>query len=188
MGSHLAVGVLHREGEVCAAHLPAMDSSHLNEEGGSKGSWGGYAMGYEGSGLMDWRSFNPRKLSDSTGGSELIQGAAAMKALLGWRILFRGLRQAQEPPSELFVDASATIAGSDPELEKVPREMKYMAVRYAMLREAQNVGAARLVKVHTTVNPSDLMTKPIVGKQFEFLRGIVMGEWRWSRADQAPID
>ena len=55
-----------------------VDSSVLNGPG--SGSFGGFGMFYEGSGLMDWRCFAPKRLSESSATAELIMATAASKA------------------------------------------------------------------------------------------------------------
>ena len=65
-------------------------------------------------------------------------------------------------------------------MEKVSREMKYMAARYDMLRQAEIAGAIHLTKVHTSLNIADIFTKPLAGEDFRRLRAMVMGCEAWT--------
>ena len=133
------------------------DSSVLNAPG--SGSFGGHAMCYEGSGLMDWRCFVPRRLGDSSATAELIVATEACKAALGHRILFRELQVDQARPTLLLTDAQAAKNGAA--MEKVSRNMKYMSARYAVLRQSEHAGATALTKAGTKANIADIFTKPL---------------------------
>ena len=151
------------------------DSSLVNAPGG--GSFWGFCSCFEGSGLLDWRCLVPRRLADSSAGTELIMGTAAVKSILGQRMFFRELRPPQPEPSSLFLDAQAVLSGA--EMERVSCEMRYMAARLSMLRDAQAAGAAKLEKVGTKDNLADIFTKPLVGPQFARLRDFIMGRTPW---------
>jgi len=155
------------------------DSSLINAPNG--GSFGGHCSCFEGSGLIDWRCFVPRRLTDSSAGAELIISTAAVKNILGNRMFLRELGCSQGEPSALYLDAQAVLSGA--EMERVSKEMRYQAARYAMLREARDVGAVDLLKIPTTGNLADLFTKPLVGEQFRRLRDCVMGVSQWTLTD-----
>jgi len=145
------------------------DSSLVNTDGG--GSYGGFAFGLEGnSGYVDWRCIVPRMLSDSSAGVELIMATLATKSMLGYRMLLKELRVLPEGPMPLYLDAKAVIQGAD--MEKVTREMRFMAVRYAMLRQVVDDKKIELKKVDTEWNRGGIFTKPLVGEAF--LRGRAM--------------
>jgi len=152
------------------------DSSVLNAGAGQ--SFGGHCSCYEGSGLLNWRCFVPRRLSDSSAAAELIVATSAAKWILGQRMLSAELRQGQEGPSPLYLDAQATLQGTA--AEKVSRDMKYMAARYAILRQTETSGEVVLRKVHTTDNLADLFTKPLSGDTFRRLRDRAMGLAAWT--------
>jgi hypothetical protein len=161
--------------------LTFADSSLINAENG--GSFGGFCSCYEGSGVFDWRCFVPRRLADSSAGAELIMSSAAVKNILGNRMFLKELGQEQEGPSALYLDAQAVLNGA--EMERVSREMRYQAARYAMLRDAQQAKTVELKKVPTADNLADIFTKPLVGPQFRHLRSMVMGIEPWSVAHEA---
>ena len=152
------------------------DSSVLNAGAGQ--SFGGHCSCYEGSGLLNWRCFVPRRLSDSSAAAELIVATSAAKWILGQRMLSAELRQGQEGPSPLYLDAQATLQGTA--AEKVSRDMKYMAARYAILRQTETSGEVVLRKVHTNDNLADLFTKPLFGDTFRRLRDRAMGLAAWT--------
>ena len=114
-------------------------------------------MCYEGSGLMDWRCFAPKRLGDRSATAELIMATAASKAALGHRMLFDELRQAQVGGTPLCIDARAVKNGS--EMDKVSREIKFMAAHYDVLRQAETAGAIKLTKAHTLANLVDIRPK-----------------------------
>ena len=59
------------------------------------------------------------------------------------------------------------------------REMKYMAARYAIMRESVRAGEVVLRKVATQDNLADIFTKPLVGEDFQRLRARVLGHEAW---------
>ena len=61
------------------------DSSLLNAGDGAH--FGGFCSGYEGSGILNWRCFVPRRLSDSSAAAELVVATSALKWMLGQRML-----------------------------------------------------------------------------------------------------
>ena len=115
----------------------------------------------------------PRKLSDSSAGAELIQATITLKAILGFRIMARELRLTPTGPTPLHMDANAVLLGV--KREKVAKEMRYMAGRYAMMRNAQDNGDIKLTKVSTLDNKADICTKPIVGNEFKRHRARLLG-------------
>ena len=80
-------------------------------------------------------------------------------------------------PTEIFLDARAALDGAGS--EKVSKAMKFMAARYAMMRQAAEAGQVSLQKIETTLNVADLFTKPLVGGTFVRLRDRVMGVTDW---------
>ena len=58
--------------------------------------------------------------------------------------------------------------------------MKYMAARYAILRQTETSGEVVLRKVPTTDNLADLFTKPLSGDTFRRLRDRAMGLAAWT--------
>ena len=71
------------------------------------------------------------------------------------------------------MDASAVLHGT--KREKVTRVMKYMAMRYAMMRDGVENGVITLHKIPTELNCADLFTKPVVGVLFQQLRALLLG-------------
>ena len=96
-----------------------------------------------------------------------------MKAILAHRMLLTELRLLTPGPTALYLDANAVINGA--EMERVTREMRFMAARYSMLRLAVNDGRIVLAKVHTELNKADIFTKPLTGEDFRRCRALVLG-------------
>ena len=78
-----------------------------------------------------------------------------------------------EGPTKLFLDANAVINGA--EMERVTRQMRFIAARYSMLRQAVAGGRIELAKVDTTLNKADNFTKALTGEVFFRCRALVMG-------------
>jgi hypothetical protein len=134
-----------------------VDSSLFNAP--NSGSFGGYTLYFPGSGPFAWNCTVPRKLTDSSGGAELVMSTIATKAVLGWRIVMRELGLGDPEPTNLRMDATAPLLGTAS--EKVARNMRYLSARYAMVRDASNTGEIHLSKVHTSENLADPLTKPL---------------------------
>jgi hypothetical protein len=134
-----------------------VDSSLLNAP--ESGSFGGYTLYFPGSGPFAWNCTVPRKLTDSSGGAELVMSTIATKAVLGWRIVMRELGLADPEPTNLRMDATAPLLGTAS--EKVARNMRYLSARYAIVRDATRQGETRLSKVSTSENLADPLTKPL---------------------------
>jgi len=141
--------------------------------GGGAGNFGGYCASLPGSALIDWKCFTPRKLADSSAAAELVMATAAVKSVLGHRLLFKELGMIEDGPTDFMVDAQAVLSGA--EMEKVTRDMRYMAARYEMIRAAERDGAIRKLKIDTKLNCADIFSKPLAGKDFFRLRAMVLG-------------
>ncbi len=53
--------------------------------------------------------------------------------------------------------------------------MKYMAMRYAMIRDGVENGAIALRNIPTELNCANQLTKPVAGKLFRQLRALLLG-------------
>ena len=158
-----------------------MDSSLLNSYG-AVGSYGGSVMLFPGGGGSFSTSVSvPRKLTDSSGGAELVQSTLALKTVLGFQILARELRLHSRAPTPISMDANAVLIGT--QREKVSKEMRFVSCRYAMLRSAIASGHVRMDKVATEDNIADICTKPLVGETFFRHRAAILG----LTADAAPL-
>ena len=176
-----ALRLTYRRPTAGAKWVTFSDSSLMNAGDGEH--YGGFCSGYEGSGILNWRCFVPRRLSDSSAAAELVVATAALKWTLGQRMLCEELRQGQGGPTPLYLDAQAALQGVAS--EKVARDMKYMAARYAIMRQSVRAGEVVLCKVHTHDNLADMFTKPLVGEAFRRLRARIMGLEGW-RIHSAP--
>jgi len=117
--------------------------------------------------------FSPRKLADSSAGSELIMATWAAKAIMAFRMLQRELKLGPIGATPLEMDATAVLSGA--EMETVTRKQRFNAARLGMLRQWAQDMALRLVKVGTVDMRSDIMTKPVVPvKQFQRLARLIL--------------
>ena len=151
------LGITYRECADPGAWQADVDSSLINAP--NAGSFGGYVLYYPGGGPFAWNCTVPRKLTDSSGGAELVMSTIAAKAILGWRIFMREIGCQGPGPTTLRMDANAALLGTA--REKVTRGMRYLSARYAMVRDAVETGEITLVKVPTTDNLADALTKPL---------------------------
>ena len=79
-------------------------------------------------------------------------------------------------PTEIFEDNQGTI-----DLVANPvhhRRTKHIEVKYHYVRDAQEKGRARIVKVHTTLNHADILTKATDQATFTRHVGLIMVERR----------
>ena len=127
--------------------------------------------------------FSPRKLADSSAGSELIMATWAAKAIIGLRMLQRELRMGPTEATPLELDATAVMNGAV--METVTRKQRFNAARLGMLRQWALDKALRLVKVGTGDMRSDILTKPVVPvKQFQRLARLLLT----GNAEEQPGD
>jgi len=89
------------------------------------------------------------------------------------RLLYRELGAAQATPTPIRTDAKVLIDGA--RCQKVSQESKWVATRYAMVREAQEDGSLVLVQWPSAENAADLFTKPLTGEAFARHRALVLG-------------
>jgi hypothetical protein len=133
------------------------DSSCLNgPEPGS--SYGGYTIGFPGSGVVQIGCLVPSKLSDSTAGSEAILACHCVKAIVGVRMLLEQLDLKQLAPTPMAMDASAVIDGT--KMNRVTKATRWLAARRAILKQMIEDHVMRLVKAPTATHVPDILTKP----------------------------
>ena len=155
-------------GERCAAWC---DSSSCNRGAGE--SYGGFSFGWPRSGLIAWRVLVPKRLTDSSWGSELISATLVLKAVLALRIQLRELSMTFDRPTVVHMDAAAVLLGR--QAEHLSRNNRYMAARYAMIREAESALALKYVEILGSLNVADLFSKPLVGAAFRLMRAMALG-------------
>ena len=136
-------------------------------------SMGGYSVYFEGSGVAIAECFSPRKLADSSAGSELVMATWAGKAVLALRMLQRELRLGPSGATPLELDATAVLNGAV--METVTRKQRFNAARLGMLRQWGIDEALRLEKVDTDDMRSDILTKPVAPvKRFQRLAWLLL--------------
>ena len=92
---------------------------------------------------------------------------------MGFRILLKELGFAPSSSTVIHTDARVLIDGT--RCRKVSNESKWMSVRYAMARRAEEINAIFLVKCPTESNMSDILTKPLTGQPFARHRCAILG-------------
>ena len=122
-------------------------------------SYGGFALFFPGSGDFSVECFSPRKLADSSAGSELIMASWAGKSIIAFRILGRELGVLQPRPTDLQIDASAVTEGVT--MDKVSRAQRFQTARLAMLRSWVEDRTLRLLKTDTNDMRADILSKSL---------------------------
>jgi hypothetical protein len=122
-------------------------------------SYGGFALFFPGSGAFSVECMSPRRLADSSAGSELIMATWAGKSIVAFRILARELGVLRPLPTDLQIDASAVTDGVA--MEKVSRVQRFQAARLAMLRSWVEDKTLRLLKTNTKDMRADILSKPV---------------------------
>jgi hypothetical protein len=95
-------------------------------------SYGGFALFFEGFGAFSVECFSPRRLADSSAGSELIMATWAGKSVIAFRMLGSELALQRTVPTTLDIDASTVTDGAV--MERVSRQQRFQSARIAMLR------------------------------------------------------
>ena len=79
------------------------------------------------------------------------------------------------PTGTTLVNTDARVLIDGTRCRKVSTESKWMSVRYAMARRAEEVEAIHLNKCPTELNFSDIVTKPLTGQLYPRHRAAVLG-------------
>jgi len=128
-----------------------------------------------GGGAIAWRCSAPPQGDDSSGASELRMATLAYKYLLAALLLLAELRVGVTPtgPTPFFLDAQAVLDGTT--CERLAKKSRWMAMRYAMLRWGIACGTIDPRKLPSSRNPSDGLTKCLIGKPFMNARARLLG-------------
>jgi hypothetical protein len=136
-------------------------------------SIGGYSLFFQDSGVVVAECFSPRKLADSSAGSELIMASWAGKAIIAFRILHREIFGGKLKPTALELDASAVLDSAV--MERVTRKQRFNAARLAMLRQWAEDRTLYLKKTDTDDMRSDIFTKAVYPpEKFRELASLVL--------------
>ncbi|MCO5609164.1 hypothetical protein L7F22_063387 [Adiantum nelumboides] len=132
-------------------------------------STSGYVFMFIG-GAVSWRSRLQNCVSLSTTEAEYIAAGEACKEALWLARLVGDLGVTVEMPV-LHCDSQSAIM-----LSKNPvfyAKKKHIAVKYHFIRDVLEDKHMELVKVHTTENPADLLTKGLPGESFAHCRDLM---------------
>ena len=136
---------------------------------------GPHADEHHGGGAIAWRCSAPPQGDDSSGASELRMATLAYKYLLAALLLLDELHVGVTPsgPTPFYLDAQAVLDGTT--CERLAKKSRWMAMRYAMLRWGIACGTINPRKLPSARNPSDGLTKCLVGRAFENARARLLG-------------
>ena len=140
------------------------DSSHGNAPEGR--NYAGFVIMSKGGGALSWCTVAPRPSDDSPGAAELRMIVAAYKRILGLRTLLADLNLGLEPvgPTPLYTDSKSVADGQA--CERIDKNSRWMATRYAMVRWGIECGSIDLRLVAGEENCADIFTKALVGETF----------------------
>ena len=99
--------------------------------------------------------------------------AHAVHYVIGQRIMSRELGMGKGRATVLHTDNMATLQGTA--MENLPAAQRYMAVRRAVIRRAQEAGVVELRHVGTDHNIADMFTKVLPRERFLRLRDLALG-------------
>ena len=122
-------------------------------------SYGGFALFFPGSGAFSVECFSPRRLADSSAGSELIMATWAGKSIVAFRVLGRELGILIPKPTDLQLNASAVTDGVA--MERVSRVQRFLAARLGMMRSWVADSTLRILKSNTNDMRADILSKPV---------------------------
>ena len=135
-------------------------------------NYAGFVIMSKVGGALSWCTVAPRPSDDSPGAAELRMIVAAYKRILGLRTLLADLNLGLEPagPTPLYTDSKSVADGQA--CERIDKNSRWMATRYAMVRWGIECGSIDLRLVphrgdrETEKNCSDIFTKALVGETF----------------------
>jgi hypothetical protein len=143
-------------------------------------SYYGVVTGFRGietgfTGALSTATKKSRLPLDSSGAAELIAIGDGAKSAVGTRILYAEAKRLAdlEGATPISLDASVVFLGTPS--EKVSFNMRYSAIRYAMLRTLVESDEVKLVKVDTDDMVADGCSKPLEGAAFARFRNYVLG-------------
>ena len=122
-------------------------------------SYGGFALFFPGSGAFSVECLSPRRLADSSAGSELIMATWAGKSIIAFQIMYKELGMVRAKPTVLEIDASAVTSGVD--MERVSRASRFQSARLAMFRSWIADRTLTLLKTNTRDMRANILSKPV---------------------------
>ena len=126
------------------------------------------------SGAIWMRCLVPPELGDSSAAAaKLIMATVATKGVMAYRMQARELGNEPRDPTPLYLDATVVLHGTA--TEQVSTEMKYLAVKLAIVQQARAHGKRRTMKIDEGLHPASILTKPLQGKEFVYKRARVLG-------------
>ena len=137
-----------------------------------------------GGGALAWRAHAVRAGDDSSGAAELRSAATAYKYTLSARLLQAELRVDIAPtrPTKFYLDATSVLDGFD--CERLTKNTRWMAMRYAMLRWGTACKSIEPTKLPSADNPADAFTKCLTGPRFVRARAFLLG---YPLGDPPPV-
>ena len=103
------------------------------------------------SGDMWARCLVPPRLGDSSASAKLIMATVATKEVMACRMQAGKLGHGSQAPTPLYLDATSVLYGTA--TEQVPREMKYLAAKLAIVQQARVNGKIQTMISTRASNP-----------------------------------
>ena len=89
--------------------------------------------------------------------------AMATKEVKAYRMQARELRHGLRGPTPLSLDATAVLHGTA--TEQISREMKYLAAKLAIVKEARAHGKIRAMNIDGSLQPAGILIKTLQGRE-----------------------
>ena len=161
----------------CASLRAYADADWANDPIQRK-STTGYIVFFNGA-PVSWHSGLQGTISLSSCEAEYVALSECCREVDYLRSILDFVQHPADGPTEVFEDNQGTIdLASNPVHHK---RTKHVEVKYHYVRDAQDKGRVRVVKVHTTLNHADIMTKATDQKTFTRHVSMIMVERRAPR-------
>ncbi|MCO5566777.1 hypothetical protein L7F22_020457 [Adiantum nelumboides] len=148
---------------------PANKNSDYADDLNNRRSTSGYVFTMAG-GAVSWRSRLQVCVTQSTTEAEYVAASEACKEAIWLGRLVTDLGIKEETPM-LHCDSQSAIQLAHTAVYH--SKTKHVDVKYHFIREMVEDKQVQLVKVHTTDNPADLLTKGLPGESFAHCRKLL---------------
>jgi hypothetical protein len=127
--------------------------------------------------LVVWKSVRQSTVATSTYHAETIAAHEGATEIVWIRLLLQEVRFAQEKPSVMWQDNAAVIRNTyNPTKHEAS---KHIRVKYMWKRELLDQGVLVMLKIPTTRQVSDVLTKPLMRESFQKYSRVLMGLDTW---------
>jgi hypothetical protein len=127
--------------------------------------------------MVVWKSIRQPTVATSTYHAETIAAHEGATELVWIRLLLEEIKLGQVEPSVMWQDNAAVIRNTNNETKH--EASKHIRVKYMWKRELLNEGVLVMLKIPTTRQISDILTKPLMRENFHKYARVIMGLDTW---------